>query len=74
VPDITLSISDDQVTVLRKLDATKTAKAVLVEHVAAWLLPYVQQLVRDERESVITAYKSATPQVQATVRTALGLG
>jgi len=72
--DITLSISDDQVKVLRKLDATKTAKQVLVAHVDAWLLPYVQDLPVEDRKVVSAAYASASPTVQATVRSALGLG
>lgn len=72
--DVTLSISAAQGKILQRLDATKTAKQVLQLHVDTWLLPYVQQLIADERVSVGEAYKAATPQVQATVREVLGLG
>lgn len=74
MPDVTLTLSAAQVTALQRLDATKSAKAVLTEHVTTWLLPYVQQLSTEDRESVKAAYIAATPVVQAQVRGVLGLG
>lgn len=73
MPDVTLTITDEQVKVLRRMDATKTAKQVLVAHIDTWLAPEVAQLVTEDREGVKSAYISATPDVQAQVRGLLGL-
>ena len=74
MPDITLTLSADQVKALQRLDATKTAKVVLTDHVTTWLLPIVQQIATEDRESVKEAYIAAPPTIQAQVRGVLGLG
>ncbi len=72
--DITLTLTDAQIKVLRQLDDTKTAKQVLQVHVDTWTLPMVQALAVEDREGVKAAYVDATPETQAQVREVLGLG
>jgi len=71
---VSISITDAQMKVLRQLDDTKTAKQVLQGHVDTWLLPYVQEQVVADIDSVKTSYRMATTAVQAQVRQVLGLG
>lgn len=71
--DLTVTVSDAQLKVLRQLDASLTAKQVLQTHVDTWLKPYVDQQSESDRKTVLAAYMNATPQVQTQVRTSLGL-
>jgi hypothetical protein len=73
MPDLTLTLTDAQIKVLRRMDTTKTARQVLQAHVDTFLAPAVQDLITEDREGVKTAYVSATPDVQAQVRQVLGL-
>jgi hypothetical protein len=73
MPDITLTLTDDEIKVLRRMDTTKTAKQVLDIHVETWLLPYVSELVTEDREGVKAAYIAADPSVKAQVRELLNL-
>lgn len=72
--DFTVSLTDAQVKVVRRLDPVLTAKQVLQAHVDTWLLPLVQALEAEDREGVKAAYITATPQIRAQVRTVLGIG
>jgi hypothetical protein len=74
MPDITVTLTDAQLKVVRKLDAVKTAKQVVQAHVDTWLLPLVQAAVTEDREGVKAAYIAADPVIQAQVRGVLGLG
>jgi 1,2-phenylacetyl-CoA epoxidase catalytic subunit len=74
MPDLTLTLTDAQIKVLRRMDTTKTAKQVLQAHVDTFLLPLVQALITEDREGVKTAYTKASPEIQAQVRQVLGLG
>jgi 1,2-phenylacetyl-CoA epoxidase catalytic subunit len=74
MPDLTLALTDAQIKVLRRMDDTKSARAVLQAHVDTWLLPFVQELVIEDREGVKAAYGVAAPDIQAQVRQVLGLG
>jgi 1,2-phenylacetyl-CoA epoxidase catalytic subunit len=74
VPDITVTLTDAQLKVLRRLEENKTARQVLQAHVETWLLPEVQKLASEDREGVKAAYVAATPEIQAQVRQVLSLG
>ena len=69
-----ITITDDQLKVLRKLDPVRTARQVVQIHVDTWLAPYVAELSRDDESAVKAAYATAPPEVRAQVRGVLGLG
>lgn len=73
MPDLTISVTPAQVVVLRRLDATRTAKAVVQLHVDTWLAPMVADLVEADRKAVREAYVAADPAVQLRVKQELGL-
>lgn len=74
MPDLTITVTDAQLKVLRKLDAAKTAKAVVQIHVDTWLAPMVTQAALDDVASVKSAYVAAPDPVKASIRAGLGLG
>jgi len=69
-----ITITDPQLKALRKLDPVKTAKQVVQLHVDTWLAPIVAELTETDRKAVFSAYLSASPSVQASVKALLGLG
>lgn len=71
--DLTITVTDAQLKVLRKLDATKTAKQVAQIHVDTWLAPLVAQAALDDVASVKTAYVAAPDLVKASIRAGLGI-
>jgi len=72
--EVTLTVTNAQIIVLKRLDAVKTARQVLQEHVDTWLLPYVDQLDVEDYDAIRDAYRAASPAVRAQVKTELGLG
>ena len=74
MPDLTITVTAAQLVVLRKLDATLTARAVVQTHLDTWLAPLVSELVEAERKAVRAAYIAADPATQAGVKGLLGLG
>lgn len=73
MPDLTITVTDAQLKVLRQLDAVKTAKAVVQIHVDTWLAPLVGELAVSERKAVADAYVKAAPTVQTSVKGLLGV-
>jgi len=73
MPDLTLTVTDAQLKVLRTLDARKTATAVVQIHVETWLAPLVAEAVLRDVASVKAAYVAASEPTKATIRTALGV-
>lgn len=74
MPDLTITVTDAQLKVLKKLDANKTAKAVVQIHVDTWLAPLVAEGVLSDVASVKAAYVAAPDATKALVRAELGLG
>lgn len=72
--DLTITITDAQLKVLRKLDAAKSAKEVVQIHVDTWLAPIVAELGVSDRKAVADAYVKADAAVQDRVKLELGLG
>lgn len=73
MPDFTITLTDAQTKVVRRMDANATARQVLQAHLDTWLAPEVAKLVLEDREGVKSAYIAADPVVQAKVRELLKL-
>jgi hypothetical protein len=72
--DIAVSITPAQLIALRRMDANKTAKAVLQIHIDTWLAPIVAELQDDERKAVLAAYLAADGATQLQVKGVLNVG
>jgi hypothetical protein len=73
MPDFTISLTDVQVKIVRRMDANMTARQVLQAHLDTWLAPEVAKFVAEDREGVKSAYIAADPIIQAKVRELLKL-
>ncbi len=73
MPDLTITLTPEQVIALRDLDPAP-AKAAVQAHVDGWLAPLVMKARADERNAMIAAYDRATLSMQARVRETLGVG
>lgn len=74
MPDLTITVTDAQLKALKKMDADKTAKAVVQIHVDTWLAPIIETLAVGDRKAVAEAYVAASPAAQLRVKQELGLG
>jgi hypothetical protein len=73
MPDFTISLTDVQVKIVRRMDTNLTARQVLQAHLDTWLAPEVAKHVLEDREGVKSAYIAADPLIQAKVRELLKL-
>lgn len=72
--DLTISLTDAQIRVLRKLDPALTARQVVQAHLDTWLFPMLAELDDLDRADVMAAYRNAKPEIRAGVKRVLGLG
>lgn len=74
MPSVTLDLTVKQIAVLQAMDAQKTARVVLQDHIDQWLHPFVDDLTRADIRAVKQAYIAADPETRQQVREDLGLG
>lgn len=71
--DITVSLTDAQTKVVRRLDANKSARQVVQAHIDTWLAPHVAELEEIDRRDFLLKLEAATPAVRDQVKVLLGL-
>lgn len=74
MPHLTITVTDAQQRILKRIDPRKTADAVIQVHVDTWLAPLVSQASSVEADAVKAAYIAAPEPVRASVRAGLKLG